>query len=100
MGAFSAGALVAYKMDFDRSVLERELLRHHHGDAAAADDWLTGCRWEDAMVPYAVWRGVWSVKRGVYRNQPLGRPHVAVADCELLPAKLEQVTRTGPAPCW
>ncbi|MGW3692046.1 hypothetical protein [Streptomyces sp. NPDC005125] len=39
---------------------------------APAEQWLNGCRWEDAMVPYAVWKGLWSVKRGTYRNQPLG----------------------------
>ncbi|MEU1458652.1 3'-5' exonuclease [Streptomyces avermitilis] len=54
---------VAYKMDFDRGVIERELHRHYRGDAAAADEWLARVRWEDAMVPYAVWRGLWSVKR-------------------------------------
>jgi DNA polymerase III epsilon subunit-like protein len=39
---------VAYKMDFDRSVIERELHRHHRGDAAAANEWLARVRWEDA----------------------------------------------------
>jgi DNA polymerase-3 subunit epsilon len=90
---------VAYKMDFDRGVIEREL-RRHHSDAAAADAWLARVRWEDAMVPYAVWRGLWSVKRGAYRNQPLGGPHDAVADCKLLLAKLEQMAATAPAPGW
>lgn len=91
--------LVSYKADFDRGVFERELVRHH-GDAAAAGRWLGRVRWEDAMVPYAVWRGLWSVKRGAYRNQPLGGPHDAVADCKLLLAKLEQMAATVPAPRW
>ncbi|MGW5852742.1 hypothetical protein ACWFQ8_33355 [Streptomyces sp. NPDC055254] len=38
--------------DFDRGVFERELVRHH-GDTAAAGQWLGRVRWEDAMVPYA-----------------------------------------------
>lgn len=52
------------------------------------------------MVPYAVWRGLWSAKRGAYRNQPLGGPHDAVADCKLLLAKLEQMVATVPAARW
>ncbi|MGW0844248.1 3'-5' exonuclease [Streptomyces sp. NPDC002787] len=91
--------LVSYKADFDRGVFERELARHH-GDTAAAEQWLSRVRWEDAMVPYAVWRGLWSVKRGAYRNQPLGGPHDAVEDCKLLLAKLEQMAATVPAPPW
>ncbi|MET7458454.1 3'-5' exonuclease [Streptomyces sp. NPDC005574] len=91
--------VVAYNMDFDRTVLERELVRHYDAPAEAGQ-WLARCRWEDAMVPYAVWRGLWSVKRGAYRNQPLGGPHDAVADCKLLLAKLEQMAATVPAPRW
>lgn len=91
--------VAAYKVDFDRGVFERELHRHH-GDAAAVDRWLGRIRWEDAMVPYAVWRGLWSVKRGSYRNQPLGAPHDAVADCKLLLAKLEQMAGVARADRW
>ncbi|MEV5083875.1 hypothetical protein AB0K74_35480 [Streptomyces sp. NPDC056159] len=29
-------------------------------------------------------QGLWSAKRGAYRNQPLGGPRDAVADCKLL----------------
>jgi DNA polymerase-3 subunit epsilon len=86
---------LAYKMDFDRGVFGRELTRHH-GDTAATAQWLGRVRWQDAMAPYAVWRGLWSVKRGTYRNQPLGGPHDAVADCRLLLAKLEQMAATVP----
>lgn len=57
-------------------------------------------RWEDAMVPYAVWRGLWSVKRGAYRSQPLGGPHDAVADARLLMAKLEQMAATPSTSPW
>ncbi|MCY0924225.1 hypothetical protein OS965_40030 [Streptomyces sp. H27-G5] len=70
-------------MPFDRGVLERELTRHH-ASTIDAQGWLGHCRWEEAMVPYAVWKGLWSVKRGVYRNQRLGGPHNAVADARLL----------------
>ncbi|MFI5867547.1 hypothetical protein [Streptomyces sp. NPDC051546] len=86
-------------MDFDRGVFERELVRHY-GSAEAADRWLAGCRWHDAMVPYAVWKGLWSVKRGTYRNQRLGGPHDAVADCRLLLDKLRQVAQALPVPRW
>lgn len=91
--------VVAYNMDFDRGVFERELVRHH-GNTTAAKEWLACCRWEDAMVPYAVWRGLWSVKRGTYRNQPLGGPHDAVADCKHLLAKIKQMAAAAPAHRW
>ncbi|MCP9946025.1 3'-5' exonuclease [Streptomyces somaliensis] len=90
---------VAYKMDFDRGVIERELHRHHR-DATTVERWLARVRWEDAMVPYAVWRGLWSVKRGTYRNQPLGGPHDAVADARVLIAKLEQMVATPSTSPW
>ncbi|WP_159025219.1 3'-5' exonuclease [Streptomyces sp. MUSC 125] len=90
-------AVVAYKADFDRGVLENELVRHHGGNTAAANEWLGRVRWEDAMVPYAVWRGLWSIKRGAYRNQPLDGPHDAVADAKLLFERLEQMAATVPA---
>jgi DNA polymerase-3 subunit epsilon len=88
--------VLSYNMSFDRGVLERELVRHH-GTLAAAGRWLARCRWEDAMVPYAVWKGLWSVKRGAYRNQRLGGPHDAVADCRILIAKTEQMATISSA---
>lgn len=91
--------IVSYNMPFDYGVFERELVRHH-GSAAAAGQWLARSRWEDAMAPYAVWKGLWSVKRGTYRNQRLGGPHDAVADCRLLLEKLGQVAQALPAPRW
>jgi DNA polymerase-3 subunit epsilon len=82
--------LVAYNAGFDRSVFERELTRHY-GSTAKASQWLGPLWWEDAMAPYAVWRGLWSAKRGSYRNQPLGGPHDAVADCKLLLERLREM---------
>ncbi|MEV6576328.1 hypothetical protein [Streptomyces sp. NPDC051577] len=82
---------------FDRYVLERELTRHH-GSTAAAQEWLGQCRWEDAMVPYAVWKGLWSVKRGVYRNQRLGGPHHAVADARLLLTTIQTMATPTTSP--
>ncbi|CAL9676897.1 hypothetical protein SUDANB105_07971 [Streptomyces sp. enrichment culture] len=70
------------------------------GRPAMRPEWLARVRWEDAMVPCAVWRGLWSVKRSAYRNQLLGRPHDAVADCTLLPAKPERMAQTVPADRW
>jgi DNA polymerase-3 subunit epsilon len=96
---FDGRTAVAYKMDFDRGVFERELHRHY-GEPAAAGQWLARCRWEDAMVPYAVWRGLWSVKRGAYRNQPLGGPHDAVSDALLLLERLREMTASVPAARW
>jgi DNA polymerase-3 subunit epsilon len=87
--------LVSYNADFDRGVFERELHRHH-GSTAAAEQWLGQVRWKDAMVPYAVWRGLWSVKRSSYRNQPLGGPHDAAADAKLVFERLEHMA----APAW
>ncbi|MGI5353619.1 exonuclease domain-containing protein [Streptomyces sp. CA-250714] len=81
---------VAYNMPFDRECLEREL-RRHHGSVEAAARWLGGCRWHDAMEPYAVWKGLWSVKRGRYRPQKLGGPHQAVEDCRFLLARVREM---------
>ncbi|BFO23096.1 hypothetical protein SHKM778_94840 (plasmid) [Streptomyces sp. KM77-8] len=53
---------VAYNLPFDKGCLERELERHSSAQVAAR--WLGECRWHDAMEPYAVWKGLWSVKRG------------------------------------
>lgn len=50
------------------------------------------------MVPYSVWRGLWSVKRGAYRHQRLDGPHDAVEDCRMLLRRLELMARTVPAP--
>jgi len=80
----------AYNMPFDRDCLARELTRHH-GSTDVAEQWLDGCRWRDAMEPYAVWKGLWSVKRGRYRPQKLGGPHNAVEDCRFLLTKIEQM---------
>ncbi|MGW1625665.1 3'-5' exonuclease [Streptomyces sp. NPDC002172] len=85
-----------YNMSFDRGVFERELKRHHGADAPAAQ-WLDRCRWEDAMEPYAVWKGLWSVKRGRYRAQKLGGPHDAVEDCRVLLSRVEQMAAVPPS---
>ncbi|MGW2255414.1 hypothetical protein ACWCXH_35340 [Kitasatospora sp. NPDC001660] len=41
--------------------MERELI-HHHAAQPEADQaaraWMAACRWEDAMVPYAAFRGL------------------------------------------
>ncbi|MGP3691185.1 3'-5' exonuclease [Streptomyces sp. IBSNAI002] len=87
---FHGRTVVAYNMPFDHGVLERELVRHY-GSTADAERWLGNCRWRDAMVPYAVWKGLWSAKRGAYRNQRLGGPHDAVADAQLLLTRLRQM---------
>ncbi|MEV7004571.1 3'-5' exonuclease [Streptomyces sp. NPDC093982] len=92
--------LVSYNAGFDHGVLERELVRHH-GDLAAAKKWIEQLDWQDAMMPYAVWRGLWSAKRGMYHLVPLGGLHDAAADCRLLLAKLEQMAATSvPADFW
>ncbi|MFB7293595.1 3'-5' exonuclease [Actinacidiphila glaucinigra] len=98
--ALQGRTAVAYNADFDRGVFARELARHHRGDTAAAARWLDRVRWQDAMAPYAVWKGLWSVKRGAYRNQPLGGPHDAIADCCLLLAKIEHMATAAPSSRW
>ncbi|WP_432158058.1 3'-5' exonuclease [Streptomyces sp. bgisy153] len=80
---------VAYNLPFDKGCLERELERHSSPQAAAR--WLGECRWHDAMEPYAVWKGLWSVKRGRYRSQKLGGPHTAVEDCRFLLARVREM---------
>jgi DNA polymerase-3 subunit epsilon len=91
--------LVSYNAGFAHGVLERELIRHH-GDVAAVKQWMDRLNWEDAMMPYAVWRGLWSAKCCMYQLVPLGGLHDAVADCRLLLAKLEQMATFVPADYW
>ncbi|KPI33185.1 hypothetical protein OV450_6678 [Actinobacteria bacterium OV450] len=52
------------------------------------------------MEPYAVWKGLWSAKRGAYRNQRLDGSHDAVADCRALLAKTEQMASPAPPSHW
>ncbi|MGW6260933.1 3'-5' exonuclease [Streptomyces sp. NPDC055085] len=95
---FHGHAVVAYNAAIDRGVFERELRRHFGGTASAAQDWLGGIRWHEAMTPYAVWRGLWSVERGAYRSQPLGGPHDAVADARLLLMRLKTMAESASTP--
>ncbi|MEU6680989.1 3'-5' exonuclease [Streptomyces sp. NPDC046925] len=74
---------VAYPLSFDRGVLERELHRHH-GRTPPVARWIRQCHWEDAIAPYAAWKGLWSDQRKGYRPQPLGSRHEAVANCRKL----------------
>ncbi|WP_167518943.1 3'-5' exonuclease [Streptomyces chryseus] len=94
--ALHGRTVVAYQVEFDRGCFERELTRHH-GSPVPAEQWLAGCRWRDAMVPYAVFKGLWSAKRGAYRNQRLGGPHDAVGDCRMLLKRLEQMAAASPS---
>ncbi|MEU2718808.1 3'-5' exonuclease [Streptomyces sp. NPDC007205] len=91
--------LVSYNSESPRAVFQRELVRHH-GDPVAAAEWLARCRWKDAMMPYSVWRGLWSVERGAYRSQPLGGPHDAAVDCQFVLAKLRQMADGVPDDGW
>ncbi|WP_326634508.1 MULTISPECIES: hypothetical protein [unclassified Streptomyces] len=53
-------------------------------DPSAVRAWREACRWEDAMRPVAVSKGLWSVNRSTYRNQRLGGPYDAAAKCRAL----------------
>ncbi len=74
---------IAFNAAFDRGVLQREAHRHYQ-DPARAEAWLRRCTWEDAMAPYAVWKGLWSARHRAYRYQPLGSTYDAVANCQRL----------------
>ncbi|MDI3101830.1 3'-5' exonuclease [Streptomyces sp. AN-3] len=93
---------LTYNATFDRTVLQRELHRHFHSSARAAD-WLGRCTFVDAMQPYAAWKGLWSTHHRSYRYQPLGSSYEAVSNCRLLLTTLKQVGNTppgGPPPSW
>ncbi|MFD7667734.1 3'-5' exonuclease [Streptomyces sp. NPDC059788] len=81
---------LAYNADFDRAVLEREIQRLSP-PARATRMTLYPRRWADAMAPYAVWRGLWSVRRGSYRYQPLGSTYDAVNNCRRLLTSMEHM---------
>ncbi|MFP8959023.1 exonuclease domain-containing protein [Streptomyces nanhaiensis] len=87
---FSGRRCVAYNASFDRAVLERELLRHH-ASRTPVRAWLGRCRWEDAMGPASVAKGLWSAEHGTYRNQRLGGRYDAAAKCRALLENLRQV---------
>ncbi|MFJ7258325.1 3'-5' exonuclease [Streptomyces sp. NPDC098085] len=74
---------VAFNAEFDRGVLQREAHRHYQ-NPARAEAWLRRCTWEDAMAPYAAWKGQWSARHRAYRYQPLGGTYDAVANCRRL----------------
>ncbi|MEU9397909.1 3'-5' exonuclease [Streptomyces sp. NPDC048324] len=97
--ALHGRTVAAYNKDFDYGVLTRTLTRSL-GSVEAATAWLDQCRWHDVMEPYAVFKGLWSAKRGAYRFQPLGGPHDAVADARLVFERLRQVAVTMSAARW
>ncbi|MFJ4585142.1 3'-5' exonuclease [Streptomyces echinatus] len=74
---------VAYNARFDHGVLARELLRHH-GDVSLVRAWLDGSRWEDAIRPAAVAKGLWSADGSRYRRQRLGGRYDAADKCRAL----------------
>ncbi|MET9759933.1 3'-5' exonuclease [Streptomyces sp. NPDC006372] len=84
---------LAYNMPFDRHVIERELNRHY-ARPSAVQRWLQQCRWEDALAPYATWRGLWSAKQQAYRYQPLGSRYHALTNCRLLLARLKTIANS------
>ncbi|WP_331740128.1 hypothetical protein OG613_45445 (plasmid) [Streptomyces sp. NBC_00015] len=83
--------LVAYSSDSGSQDLARGLTRHF-GSPDAAAGWLGQAWWEDAMQPYAAWRGLWSHKDQAYQNIPLHDSETAVAGCHSLLAKLREMT--------
>ncbi|MFI7095915.1 3'-5' exonuclease [Streptomyces lydicus] len=100
---FRGRLCLAFNVTFDRGCIEREVRRHHqsHGpypvlpgpdvEHPAVQEWMTACCWEDAMMPYSVWKGLWAANRGRYRPQRLGGPHDAVADCLTMLRRLEEM---------
>ncbi|MFE6022891.1 3'-5' exonuclease [Streptomyces sp. NPDC056441] len=85
---------LAYNIRFDHGVLTRELLRHHR-DPSVVRAWLEACRWEDAMRPAAVSKGLWSANRKTYRNQRLGGSYDAEAKCHALLRSLQHLASHG-----
>ncbi|MFB7211100.1 exonuclease domain-containing protein [Streptomyces sp. NPDC056255] len=93
-GVLQGRRCVAYKACFDRGVLARELLRHHRCPSTVRA-WLGACRWEDAMRPAAVGKGLWLANRSTYRNQRLGGPYDAAAKCRALLERLGYLASSG-----
>jgi DNA polymerase-3 subunit epsilon len=74
--------IVIYNADFDRTVLQREVMRKRdYGWRQAIDFWKKGYRWRCAMELYAQFYGDWSDYHGDYRWQRLpGGDHTALGD--------------------
>ncbi|MFD4949518.1 hypothetical protein ACFWNT_45320 [Streptomyces sp. NPDC058409] len=85
---------LAYNIRFDHGVLTSELLRHHR-DPSMVRAWLEACRWEDAMRPAAVSKGLWSANRRTCRNQRLGGPYDAEVKCHALLRSLQHLAGHG-----
>ncbi|MFD9286576.1 hypothetical protein ACFWD7_57585 [Streptomyces mirabilis] len=88
---FQGHTLVSYDSASGRRDLERGLSRHF-GSSDAAASWLGQAWWEEAMQPYAVWRGLWSLKDQAYRTVLSHTPETATARCHSLVAKLREMT--------
>ncbi|MFK4071880.1 exonuclease domain-containing protein [Streptomyces sp. NPDC029674] len=93
LGRLLAGhRCLAYNAEFDRGVLEREVQRLPTRMRGAAP-LLDSCVWEDAMVPYAAWTGLWSAGRRAYRYQSLGGAYDAVDNCRRLLTTVKRMTQ-------
>lgn len=82
-GVVAGRRCVAYNARFDYGVLARELLRHH-GDVSSVRSWLGRSRWEDAIRPAAVAKGLWSADGSRYCLQRLGGRYDAADKCRAL----------------
>ncbi|MGW7261165.1 3'-5' exonuclease [Streptomyces sp. NPDC054834] len=93
-GVLAGRRCVAYNARFDCGVLARELLRQH-ADVSSVRAWLSRSRWEDAMGPAAVAKGLWSADRAQYRRQRLGGRYDAADKCRALLRHLHHLARAA-----
>lgn len=81
---------LAYNLPFDQGVVEREL-RRHDPSPRFVQKWISASHWEDAIPPYAVWKGYWLANQRAYRYPRLSFAYEAVTNCHTLLAVLEEV---------
>ncbi|KPI31433.1 Exonuclease RNase T and DNA polymerase III [Actinobacteria bacterium OV320] len=97
-GVLEGRRCLIYNKPYDVARLHHELTLHyrqtgHAEPEAAAAAWMSGMRFEDAMIPYSDWVGDWSDYWGNYAWQPLyGGDHRALGDCRAVVERLREMT--------
>ncbi|ALO13671.1 exonuclease [Streptomyces venezuelae] len=93
-GVVKGRRCIAYNARFDKGVMDRELSRLHSSFLPSRAP-LEPRRWEDALGPATVARGMWLADRSLYRRQRLGGGYDAAEKCRGLLRRLHELARAA-----